>query len=152
MKVATVLVCMMLSFGGFGLVGIPHATAQSSPGTSQSGEGNGMPSKSLAEEAEKKLKEDPVCDSTFRPKITKIEPDEFQPGDKIAILGEYFGQKKECVKMVTFGVEQGKDVTLISNERIEATAPDNLSTGMIFVEVVTGGGAARSAVLVKKKE
>ena len=40
----------------------------------------------------------------------------------------------------------------MGNESIEATAPDNVSTGMIFVNVVTGGGAARSAVLVKKKE
>ena len=152
MRVATLFVIMLLSFEGLDPMWMTDAKAQSTPGTPQEGSADVTTTESLAAEAEKKIREDPVCDSTFRPKITKIEPDEFQAGDKVAIIGEYFGQKKECVKTVTFGVEQAKDVTLIGNERIEATAPDNISTGMIFVEVVTGGGAARSAVLVKKKE
>jgi hypothetical protein len=100
--------------------------------------------------SEKTLQEDPVCDPSHRPKITKIEPDEFQPGAKVVIIGEDFGQKKECLFEVTFGYEKAKDFVLKGNERIEATAPDNVSTGMIFVNVITGGGAARSAVLIKK--
>lgn len=152
MRVATLLVIMMLSFGGLDLMWMTDAKAQSTPGTPQEGSTDAMTTESPTAETEKKLQEDPVCDSTFRPKITKIEPDEFQAGAKVAIIGENFGQKKECLHSVTFGHEKAKDVILKGNERIEATAPDNTSTGMIFVEVITGGGAARSAVLVKKKE
>jgi hypothetical protein len=152
MRVATLLVSIMLSFEGLDLMWMADAKAQSTPGTPQEGSADVTTTESPAAEAEKKLKEDPVCDSTFRPKITKIEPDEFQAGAKVAIIGENFGEKKECLHSVTFGHENAKDFMLKGNERIEATAPDNLSTGMIFVNVVTGGGAARSAVLVKKKE
>ncbi len=139
MRVATLFVIMMLSVGGFNLTWVTEANAQ-----------GGSPTESLAQMSEKTLQEDPVCDPSHRPKITKIEPDEFQPGAKVVIIGEDFGQKKECLFEVTFGYEKAKDFVLKGNERIEATAPDNVSTGMIFVNVITGGGAARSAVLVKK--
>ncbi|MDH5576721.1 MAG: hypothetical protein OEY80_14640 [Nitrospirota bacterium] len=139
MRVATLFVIMMLSVGGFNLTWVTEANAQGGP-----------PTESLAQMSEKTLQEDPVCDPSHRPKITKIEPDEFQPGAKVVIIGEDFGQKKECLFEVTFGYEKAKDFVLKGNERIEATAPDNVSTGMIFVNVITGGGAARSAVLIKK--
>jgi hypothetical protein len=129
-----------------------HAQAQPGPVSSQNGSAAVRTAESLAEKSEKTLKEDPVCDPSRRPKITKIEPDEFQAGTKVVIIGEDFGQKKECLFEVTFGYEKAKDFMLMGNERIEATAPDNISTGMIFVNVNTGGGAARSAVLVKKQE
>jgi hypothetical protein len=149
MRVATLFVIMLLSFEGLDPMWMTDAKAQSTPGTPQEGSADVTTTESLAAEAEKKIREDPVCDSTFRPKITKIEPDEFQAGAKVAIIGENFGLK-ECLHSVTFGQENAKDFMLKGNERIEATAPDNLSTGMMFVNVVTGGGAARSAVLVKK--
>ena len=142
MRVSTCLLCMMLSFVGVNLMSMTGATAQSPATTTEAPSGN----------IEKTIKKDPVCDPTYRPKITKIEPDEFQAGDKVTIMGEHFGEIKECLHEVTFGVEKAKDFKLVGNEKIEATAPDNVSTGMIFVNVVTGGGAARSAVLVKKKE
>lgn len=152
MRVATLLVIMMLSFLGLNLMCMTDADAQSTTTTPQQGAPDMKGTDSPSVTNEKTVKEDPVCDPTYRPVIKKIEPDEFQPGAKVVINGENFGQKKECLHEVTFGFEKAKDFTLIGNEKIEATAPDNISTGMIFVSVVTGGGAAKSAVLIKKKE
>ena len=141
MRFTTLFVIMMLSFLGFNLMWMTDAKAQS-----------GSTAESPSAKSEETIKGDPVCDPTYRPKITKIEPDEFQAGDKVTILGEHFGQKKECLHEVTFGLEKAKEFTLKGDGKIEATAPDNVATGMAFVSVVTGGGAAKSAVLVKKKE
>jgi hypothetical protein len=151
MRVATLFVIIPLSFLGLDPMWVTETKAQSSL-PSQSGIAAMATTESPTVSSEQTIQEDPVCDPSRRPKITKIEPDEFQAGAKVVIIGEDFGQKKECLHSVTFGYENAKDFTLKGNERIEATAPDNLSTGMIFVSVITGGGAARSAVLVKKKE
>jgi hypothetical protein len=144
MRVTTLFVIMMLSVAGLHLTWITDAKAQSNPSTPQEGSG------AMATDSEKTIKEDPVCDPSRRPKITKIEPDEFQAGAKVVIIGEDFGQKKECLHEVTFGMEKANEFMLKSDNTIEATAPDNVATGMIFVSVVTGGGAAKAAVLVKK--
>jgi len=152
MRIATLFVITMLSFEGLALMGMTHARAQPGASSPQEVSADGRNTASLAEKSEQTRKEDPVCDPSRRPKITKIEPDEFQAGAKVVIIGEDFGEKKECLFEVTFGYEKAKDFMLMGNERIEATAPDNISTGMIFVSVITGGGGARSAVLVKKKE
>ncbi len=146
MRVTILLLIMMVPLAGLDNVWMTEAKAQSD-----------LPSQMTTTESpsvssEETIKADPVCDPSRRPKITKIEPDEFQAGAKVVIIGEDFGQKKECLHTVTFGYENAKDFTLKGNERIEATAPDNLSTGIIFVNVETGGGSVRSAVLVKKKE
>ena len=146
MRLTILLLIVMGSLAGFDNLWMTEAKAQS-----------GHPSQMATTESpsvssEETIKADPVCDPSRRPKITKIEPDEFQPGAKVVIIGEDFGQKKECLHSVTFGYENAKDFTLKGNERIEATAPDNLSTGIIFVNVETGGGSVRSAVLIKKKE
>jgi hypothetical protein len=125
------------------------ADAQSTTTSPQQG-ATGTESPSV--NSEKTVQEDPFCDPTYRPKINKIEPDEFEPGAKVVILGEHFGQNKDCLHEVTFGFEKAKEFTLKGEERIEATVPDNVATGMVFVSVVTGGGAAKAAVLVKKKE
>ena len=152
MRVATLPVIIMLSFLGFNLMWMTDADAQLTTTSAQQVAQGTTSTDSPAVNSEKTVKEDPVCDPTYRPKITKIEPDEFQPGAKVVINGENFGQKKECLHEVTFGFEKAKDFTLKGDDKIEATAPDNVSTGMIFVSVVTGGGAAKAAVLVKKKE
>ena len=146
MRLTILLVIMMGPLSVLDYVWMTEAKAQS-----------GHPSQMATTESpsvssEETIKADPVCDPSRRPKITKIEPDEFQAGAKVVIIGEDFGQKKECLHSVTFGYENAKDFTLKGNERIEATAPDNLSTGIIFVNVETGGGSVRSAVLIKKKE
>jgi hypothetical protein len=152
MRIATLFLIMMLSFEGLAFMGIIDAWAQPGSMSLPDGAAAIRTAESLAEKSEQTRKEDPVCDPSRRPKITKIEPDEFQAGAKVVIMGEDFGQKKECLFEVTFGYEKAKDFMLVGNERIEATAPDSISTGMIFVSVITGGGGARSAVLVKKKE
>jgi len=150
MRFTTLFVIMMLSYVGLNLMWMTDAKAQSSPATPQKGSANVTTAKSLSVDSEKTIKADPVCDPSHRPKITKIEPDEFQAGAKVVIMGEDFGQKKECLHEVTFGMEKAKEFMLKSDNTIEATAPDNVAPGMIFVSVVTGGGAAKAAVLVKK--
>ncbi|HBP88449.1 MAG: IPT/TIG domain-containing protein [Nitrospira sp.] len=149
MRVATLFVIVLLSFLGFDSMWMNGAKAQSSP-PSQNDTATMGASESPTVSSEQTLKEDPVCDPTYRPKITKIEPDEFQAGAKVVIMGEHFGQKKDCLHEVTFGAQKATDVTLKGDERIEVTVPDNVAAGMVFVSVVTGGGAAKSAVLVKK--
>ncbi len=145
MRIATVLLPLLLSLNGVNLIGMPLATAQ---------EGSGdMPlTAPPTKDSTQTLKEDPVCDPTYRPHIIKIEPDEFFAGDKVLIIGEHFGEKKGCLHEVTFGSEKAKEFTLIGSEKIEATAPEAAPTGMVFINVETGGGAARAAVLIKKKE
>ena len=98
---------------------------------------------------EEKVKNDPICDSSKRPKITGVSPDEVKPGDKVKVTGEHFGKKKGCLHAVTFGPEDGKDLTYIDNQSLEVTVPDTVPSGLVFLNVFTGGGSARSAVLVK---
>jgi hypothetical protein len=69
-----------------------EAKAQSSL-PSQNDTGTMGTSESPTVSSEQTLKDDPVCDPTYRPTITKIEPDEFQAGAKIVIMGEKFGKK-----------------------------------------------------------
>lgn len=149
MRVTILFLIVMAPLAGFDHAWMTEANAQSGL-PSQDGIAAQAATGSPSVSSEQTIKADPVCDPSRRPKITKIEPDEFQAGAKVVIIGEDFGQKKECLHSVTFGYENAKDFTLKGNERIEATAPDNLSTGIIFVNVETGGGAVRSAVLVKK--
>ncbi|GJL58549.1 MAG: hypothetical protein NPIRA03_14060 [Nitrospirales bacterium] len=144
MRLLILLFILMGPLPGFDHLWMTEAKAQSGPASQMAT--TEPPSVS----SDETIKADPVCDPSRRPKITKIEPDEFQAGAKVVIIGENFGQKKECLHTVTFGYENAKEFTLKGNERIEATAPDNLSPGMVFVNVETGGGSVRSAVLIKK--
>jgi len=99
-----------------------------------------------------KVERDPVCDRSKRPRITKIEPDEAKPGDKVVITGENFGTK-ECFHTVTFSAASNVPVTFrfVSDSAIEATVPD-AKAGMSFVIIVAGGGSAQSKpVLIKSK-
>ena len=101
---------------------------------------------------EKKIEKDPVCDRSKRPKITKVEPDEAKPGDRVVIKGENFGTK-ECLQSVTFSTAAGSNVKYkyVNDSTIEATVP-NGKGGMSFVIVVTGSGSAQSKpVLIKSK-
>ena len=91
-----------------------------------------------------KVERDPVCDRSKRPKIFKVEPDEAKPGQKVTIKGENFGTK-ECFHGVAFSAAgPGKiDYTFVNETTIEATVPD-VRAGMSFIDVVAGGGNARS--------
>ena len=87
---------------------------------------------------------DPVCDRSKRPKIHKVEPDEAKPGQKVTIKGENFGTK-ECFHGVAFSAAGPAkiDYTFVNDTTIEATVPD-VKAGMSFIDVVAGGGNARS--------
>ncbi len=99
-----------------------------------------------------KVDRDPICDRSRRPKIAKVEPDEAKPGQKIVIKGENFGTK-ECFHGVAFSAAgAGKiDYTFVNDTTIEAMVPD-VRPGMSFIDVVAGGGNARSkGFLVQSK-
>jgi hypothetical protein len=99
-----------------------------------------------------KVERDPICDQSKRPRISKVEPDEAKPGDKVVITGENFGTK-ECFHAVTFSAASNKpvDFKFMSDSAIEATVPD-AKAGMSFVIIVAGGGSAQSKpVLIKSK-
>ena len=91
-----------------------------------------------------KVEQDPVCDRSKRPKIFKVEPDEAKPGQKVKITGENFGSK-ECFRGVAFSAAGPTkiDYSFINETPIEATVPD-VKAGMSFIDVVAGGGNARS--------
>lgn len=91
-----------------------------------------------------RVERDPVCDRSKRPKIHKVEPDEAKPGQTITIKGENFGTK-ECFHGVAFSAAGPAkiDYKFVNDTTIEATVPD-IKAGMSFIDVVAGGGNARS--------
>jgi hypothetical protein len=93
---------------------------------------------------EEKVERDPVCDRSKQPKIFRVEPDEAKPGQKVTIKGENFGTK-ECFHGVSFSVAGSAkiDYKFVNDTTIEATVPD-VRPGMSFIDVVAGGGNARS--------
>lgn len=95
-----------------------------------------------------KVEKDPICDSSKRPRIAKVEPDDVKPGDKIVISGENFGTK-ECFHTVTFSASPKAkvDYKFVSDSTIEATVPD-AKAGMSFLIIVAGGGSAQSKPLL----
>ncbi len=97
-----------------------------------------------------KVKEEPICSPNKRPHIDAVEPDEVKPGDKMIVTGRFFGEKKECLYKVTIGSEEAENSTYISQEKLEVTVPDSVRPGMNFLNVQSGGGAARSAILVQR--
>ena len=91
-----------------------------------------------------RVERDPVCDRSRRPKIHKVEPDEAKPGQKVTIKGENFGTK-ECFHGVAFSAAGPAKIEykFVNDTTIEATVPD-IKAGMSFIDVVAGGGNARS--------
>jgi hypothetical protein len=101
---------------------------------------------------ENTIAKDPVCDRSKRPKILAVEPDEAKPGEKVTIKGENFGTK-ECFHGVAFSAagQEQIDYTFVNETTIEAIVPD-VRPGMSFIDIVAGGGNARSkAFLVQAK-
>jgi len=90
------------------------------------------------------IRKDPICDRSKRPKILAVEPDEAKPGEKVSIKGENFGTK-ECFHGVAFSAagQTEIDYTFINETTIEATVP-NVRSGISFIDIVAGGGNARS--------
>jgi hypothetical protein len=91
-----------------------------------------------------RVERDPVCDRSKRPKIHKVEPDEAKPGQKVTIKGENFGTK-ECFHGVAFSAAGPAKIEykFVNDTTIEATVPE-VKAGMSFIDVVAGGGNARS--------
>jgi hypothetical protein len=101
---------------------------------------------------ETKVEKDPVCDRSKRPSISKVEPDEAKPGEKVMIKGENFGTK-ECFHGVTFSAasKEKVDYNFLNESTIEATVPE-AKAGMSFIIVVAGGGSAQSKPLLIKSK
>lgn len=101
---------------------------------------------------EQTIEKDPVCDSSKKPKIITVEPDEAKPGQTITIRGEQFGTK-DCFRGVAFSAAGPTtiDYRYVNETTIEATVPD-VRPGMSFIDIVASGGNARSkAFLVQSK-
>ncbi len=101
---------------------------------------------------EQKVAKDPVCDSSRKPKILRVEPDEASPGQTITIKGENFGTR-DCFRGVAFSAAGPTkiDYKFVNDTTIEVTVPE-VQPGMSFIDVVAGGGNARSkAFLVQAK-
>ena len=101
---------------------------------------------------EQQLEKDPVCDSSRKPKILRVDPDEAKPGQTITLKGENFGTR-DCFRGVAFSAAGPTkiDYKFVSDTILEVTVPD-IQPGMSFIDVVAGGGNARSkAFLVQPK-
>lgn len=101
---------------------------------------------------EQTVETDPICDSSKRPKIIQVEPDEAKPGETITIKGEQFGSK-DCFRGVAFSAAGPTkiDYTYVNDTTIQARVPD-VRPGMSFIDVVASGGTARSkAFLIQTK-
>jgi hypothetical protein len=101
---------------------------------------------------EQKVTRDPVCDSSRKPKIVRVEPDEAKPGQTITIKGEHFGTR-DCFRGVAFSAAGSTkiDYKFVNDTTVEATVPE-VQPGMSFIDIVASGGNARSkAFLVQAK-
>lgn len=101
---------------------------------------------------EQTVEKDPVCDSSRKPKIVRVEPDEAKPGQTVTIKGENFGTR-DCFRGVAFSAAGPTkiDYTFVNDTTLEVIVPD-VRPGMSFIDVVAGGGNARSkAFLVQAK-
>ena len=122
-------------------------------GTTEEGTGFGLfGTESIKGFDASKVEKDPVCDLSKRPKILKVEPDEAKPGEKVVINGENFGTK-ECFHGVAFSATGGASVqyTFVNETTIEVIVPE-AKAGMSFIDVVAGGGNARSKGFLIKSQ
>jgi len=134
-------------FGTFFLLPLSptHAVAEDNNGAFVDGAGFTLyGTESIKGSGSDKVEQDPICDRSKRPKIFKVEPDEAKPGQKVKITGENFGSK-ECFRGVAFSAAGPAkiDYNFVNDTTIEATVPD-VRAGMSFIDIVAGGGNARS--------
>jgi hypothetical protein len=140
-------VFMWTGMAGLLLISVPalYADEQSDKGSVVEGAGFTLfDMESIKGSDVDKVERDPICDRSKRPKIFKVEPDEAKPGQKVTIKGENFGTK-ECFHGVAFSAAGPAkiDYKFVNETTIEATVPD-VRPGMSFIDVVAGGGNARS--------
>ena len=141
--VCRAVVCLVTGSVLVGILGVPQVFAQ---GDSASDATMTRASKGFDES---KVKADPICDSSKRPQISKVEPDDLKVGDTVVITGKDFGRKAECFHGVSFGAEPAKVFSYIDDGRAEATVPEFAPAGLTFLNVVTSGGTARKGVLIQ---
>ena len=134
-----------------GILILPASTLRAQDGSTVEGTGFTLfDTESIKGFDETKVEKDPVCDRSKRPGISKVEPDEAKPGEKVTIKGENFGTK-ECFHGVTFSSasKEKVDYKYLNETTIEATVPE-VKAGMSFIIVVAGGGSAQSKPLLIK--
>ena len=139
-------------FLGFCLLGVAGSWGQGGPGQSVEESGGFVIPESIKGFDEQKVKNDPICDSSVRPQIDHVTPDEMKTGDSVVVEGKYFGKKKECLHGVTFGSIPAKAFSFVDDERLEAVVPEGLRSGVTFLNVETGGGTARKGILIRSKD
>ena len=61
-------------------------------------------------------------------------------------------KKKECLFRMTIGSEKVKDLQYISDQKLEVTVPTSVKPGLLFLNIQSGGGTARSVILVKNAD
>ena len=149
-RISSILAPFM--FLGFSLIGLASSWGQGAPVQPAETPPDFVIPESIKGFDEQKVKNDPVCDSSVRPQIDQVKPDEMKSGDIVVVQGKYFGKKKECFHGVTFGAEPAKSFRYVDDEHIEALVPEGLRSGVIFLNVVTGGGTARKGILVQSKD
>ncbi|MDH4186117.1 MAG: IPT/TIG domain-containing protein [Nitrospira sp.] len=145
---------MFTALGLIGVLALPlSGTYAEEPGAMVDGAGFTLyGTESIKGSDAAKVERDPVCDRSKRPKIFTVEPDEAKPGQKVIIKGENFGTK-ECFHAIAFSAAGPAKIeyTFVNDTTLEATVPD-VRAGMSFIDVVAGGGNARSkGFLVKAK-
>ena len=150
MSPRVLLPCLTVSL--FGLVCVPCLSV-AEEGVIVDGAGYTLhDAESIKGHDEQTVAKDPVCDSSRKPKIVRVEPDEAKPGQTITIKGEHFGTR-ECFRGVAFSAAGPTtiDYTFVNDTTIDVTVPD-IHPGMSFIDIVAGGGNARSkAFLVQAK-
>jgi hypothetical protein len=139
-------------FLGISLIGLASSWGQGGPVPPKETSPDFVIPESIKGFDEQKVKNDPICDSSVRPQITHVKPDEMKSGDTVVVQGKYFGKNKECLHGVTFGSERAKTFTYVDDVRIEAIVPEGVRSGVTFLDVETGGGTARKGILVLSKE
>ncbi|OGW50171.1 MAG: hypothetical protein A2V62_00750 [Nitrospirae bacterium RBG_19FT_COMBO_58_9] len=137
---------VLISLGLIGIIASPLSLSYAEePGAMVDGAGFTLyGTESIKGSDAAKVERDPVCDRSKRPKIFKVEPDEAKPGQKVTIKGENFGAK-ECFHGVAFSAAGPAKIgyTFVNETTIEAIVPD-VRAGMSFIDIVAGGGNARS--------
>ena len=141
-----IMYCIVV-LAGLWMVPVPASRAEESSDKGAVVEGAGFTlfdMESIKGSDAERVERDPICDRSKRPKIHKVEPDEAKPGQKVTIKGENFGTK-ECFHGVAFSAAGPAKIEykFVNETTIEATVPD-VKAGMSFIDVVAGGGNARS--------
>lgn len=141
-----------LIFLGISLIGAASSWGQGTPDHPMGTSPDFVIPESIKGFDEEKVKKDPICDSSVRPQIDHVKPDEMKPGDTVVMEGKDFGKKKECLYGVTFGAEPAKEFTLVDDGHVQVVVPEGLRSGVTFLNIETGGGTARKGILVHSKD